>query len=113
MKFDVAEDSRWHETNFFVFLFFFHFSQWKCSEISKLAERSSTRAERATPFAMVAEATHGVETRARKRKRDLAAQADVAFPGLPFDVAVSLVEKHLARGPRGASRGEQRHARRG
>ena len=85
-----------------------------CSEISiKLAERSSTRAARATPFAMVAEATHGVETRARKRKRDLAAQADVAFPGLPFDVAVSLVEKHLARGPRGASRGEQRHARRG
>jgi hypothetical protein len=44
---------------------------------------------------MVAEASRGVETRARKRKRDLAAQAGVAFPGLPFDVAVSLVEKHL------------------
>ena len=44
---------------------------------------------------MVAEATRGVETRARKRKRDLAAQAGVAFLGLPFDVAVSLVEKHL------------------
>ena len=45
---------------------------------------------------MVAEATRGVETRARKRKReDLDAQAGVAFPGLPFDVAVSLVEKHL------------------
>jgi hypothetical protein len=31
----------------------------------------------------------------RKRKRDLAAQAGVAIPGLPFDVAVTLVEKHL------------------
>jgi hypothetical protein len=47
----------------------------------------------------------------RKRKRDLAAQAGVAIPGLPFDVAVTLVEKHLGSG--GASRGEQRHARRG
>ena len=44
---------------------------------------------------MVAEATRGVETRARKRKRDLDAQAGVAFPGLPFDVAVSLVEEHV------------------
>ena len=44
---------------------------------------------------MVAEASRGGMTRARKRKRDLAAQAGVAFPGLPFDVAVSLVEKHL------------------
>jgi hypothetical protein len=44
---------------------------------------------------MVAEALRGVETRARKRKRDLAAQAGVAIPGLPFDVAVSIVEKHL------------------
>ena len=44
---------------------------------------------------MIAKATRGVETRARKRKRDLAAQAGVAFPGLPFDVAVSIVEKHL------------------
>ena len=42
---------------------------------------------------MVAEATRGVEKRARKR--DLDAQAGVAFPGLPFDVAVFLVEKHL------------------
>ena len=44
---------------------------------------------------MVAEASRGVETRARKRKRVLAAQAGVAIPGLPFDVAVSIVEKHL------------------
>ena len=44
---------------------------------------------------MVTEAARGVETRARKRRRDLDAQAGVAFPSLPFDVAVSLVEKHL------------------
>ena len=44
---------------------------------------------------MVAEASRGVETRARKRKRDLVAQAGVAIPGLPFDVAVWIVEKHL------------------
>jgi hypothetical protein len=44
---------------------------------------------------MVAEASRGVATRARKRKRDLAAQAGVAIPGLPFDVAVSIVENHL------------------
>jgi hypothetical protein len=55
----------------------------------------TTRAVHASPAAMVAEAARGVATRARKRKRDLAAQAGVAIPGLPFDVAVSLVEKHL------------------
>ena len=44
---------------------------------------------------MVAEATRGVETRARKHKRDLDAQVGVAIPGLTFDVAVFLVEKHL------------------
>ena len=44
---------------------------------------------------MVNDAARGVETRARKRKRDLDAQAGVAFPGLPFDVAVSLVQNHL------------------
>ena len=54
-----------------------------------------TRAVHAASALMVAEASRGVETRARKRKRDLAAQAGVAIPGLPFDVAVSLVEKHL------------------
>ena len=47
------------------------------------------------PSAMVTEATRGVETRARKRKRDLDAQAGVAIPGLSFDVVVSIVEKHL------------------
>ena len=45
---------------------------------------------------MVADPARGVQTRARKRKRDLDAQVGVAFPGLPFDVAVSLVEKHLS-----------------
>ena len=50
----------------------------------------------AAPAAMVAEATRGVETRARKRKReDRDAQAGVAFPGLPFDVAVSILEEHV------------------
>ena len=44
---------------------------------------------------MVAEATRGAETRARKRKRDLDAQAGVAFPALPFHLAVSIVETHL------------------
>jgi hypothetical protein len=44
---------------------------------------------------MVADASRGVETRARRRERDLDSQAGVAIPGLPFDVAVSLVEKHL------------------
>ena len=44
---------------------------------------------------MVAKAALGIEMRARKRKRELAAQAGVAFPGLPNDIAVSIVEKHL------------------
>ena len=44
---------------------------------------------------MVTQTTRGVGTRAHKRKRDLDAQTGVAFPGLPFDVASSLVEKHL------------------
>jgi hypothetical protein len=57
--------------------------------------RATTRAVRAASALMVAEASRGVETRARKRKRDLDSQAGVAFPGLPFDVAVSIVEKHL------------------
>jgi hypothetical protein len=54
-----------------------------------------TRAVHAASALMVAEASRGVETRARKRKRDLDSQAGVAIPGLPFDVAVSLVENHL------------------
>jgi hypothetical protein len=57
--------------------------------------RATKRAVRAASAMMVAEASRGAKTRARKRKRDLAAQAGVALPGLPFDVAVSLVEKHL------------------
>ena len=59
------------------------------------SSRATTRAVHAAPAAMVTHAALSVETRARKRKRDLAAQVGVAFPGLPFDVAVSLVEKHL------------------
>jgi hypothetical protein len=39
---------------------------------------------------MVSDAALSVDTRARKRRRVLAAQAGVAFPGLPFDVAVSI-----------------------
>jgi hypothetical protein len=57
--------------------------------------RATTRAEHAASALMVAETPRGAMTRARKRKRDLAAQAGVAIPGLPFDVAVSLVENHL------------------
>ena len=49
---------------------------------------TTTRAVHAARAAMVAAAS-------RKRKRDLDSQAGVAIPGLPFDVAVSLVEKHL------------------
>ena len=45
--------------------------------------------------AMGAQVSRGVAPRGRMGKRDLDAQAGVAFPGLPFDVAVSLVEKHL------------------
>jgi hypothetical protein len=45
--------------------------------------RTTTRAAHASPAAMVAEATRGVETRARKRKRDIDAQAGVAFPAFP------------------------------
>ena len=56
---------------------------------------TTTRAVHAASALMVDEASRGVETRARKIKRDLAAQAGVAIPGLPFDVAVSIVEKHL------------------
>ena len=44
---------------------------------------------------MVDDAACDTETRARKGERDLDAQAGVAIPGLPFDVAVSLVENHL------------------
>ena len=50
------------------------------------------------PAAMAAEAPRGVETRARKRKRDIeAAQLGVSIPDLPFDVVVIhvLQEKHL------------------
>jgi hypothetical protein len=44
---------------------------------------------------MVAAASCGAKTRARKRKRYLDSQEGVAIPDLPFDVAVSIVEKHL------------------
>ena len=57
--------------------------------------RATKREVHAASALMVAEASRSVETRARKRKRDVDAQAGVAIPGLPFDVAVSLVEKHL------------------
>ena len=44
---------------------------------------------------MVVDAAHGVEMLARERKRDLAAQAGGAIPGLIFDVVVRIAEKHL------------------
>ena len=44
---------------------------------------------------MVDDATCDTEMRARMGELDLDAQAGVAIPGLPFDVAVSLVENHL------------------
>ena len=56
---------------------------------------TTARALHAAQHAMVTQTTPGVETREGKRERDLDAQAGVAFPGLPFHVAVSLVEKHL------------------
>ena len=40
---------------------------------------------------MDVDAPRGVDTRARKRKRDLDAQAGVVIPGLPFDVIVSHI----------------------
>ena len=64
------------------------------SQISGAA-RTTSRAAHAAQATMVAEAMLGVETHARKRKRERAAQAGVAFPALPFDVAVSLIENHL------------------
>ena len=66
-------------------------------ELSQIsgAARTATRAVHAAQHAMVAKKTRGEETRARKRKRDLAAQTGVAIPGLSFDVAVFLIQKHL------------------
>jgi len=56
------------------------------------AARTTTRAVHAAPAAMVAESTRSVETRARKRKRELDAQVGGAIPGWSCDVTVSLVE---------------------
>ena len=76
--------------------------RFRISDLIRLGTQSDAREARATTrevhaasALMVAAASRGVETRARKRKRDIAAQAGVAIPGLPFDVAVSIVEKHL------------------
>ena len=44
---------------------------------------------------MVCLSAPGVETNGLKRKHDLYDQAGVAIPGLSFDIAVSLFEKHL------------------
>ena len=49
---------------------------------------------------MVDDAACDTETRARMGELDLDAQAGVAIPGLPFDVAVSLVEKTTCPIPR-------------
>ena len=57
--------------------------------------RKTTRPVHAARHAMVVDPARGVQTRARKRKWDCDAQVGVAIPGLPFDVALSIVEKHL------------------
>ena len=57
--------------------------------------RKTTRPVHAARHAMVVDPARGVQTRARKRKWDRDAQVGVAIPGLPFDVALSIVEKHL------------------
>ena len=44
---------------------------------------------------MVGVAARGIKGSGRKRKHDLSAQAGVAISDLPFDVTVSLFEKHL------------------
>ena len=64
------------------------------SQISGAA-RTTTRAVYAAQREMVADAARGVCARGHKRTRDRDAHAGVAFPALPFDVAVFLVEKHL------------------
>jgi hypothetical protein len=56
---------------------------------------TTTRAMHAAQTEMVDDAACDTETRARMGELDLDAQAGVAIPGLPFDVAVSLVENHL------------------
>ena len=81
--------------------------------------RTTTRAVRPRPglgaapaTAMISGAARGVETRARKRRRHLDAQAGVAIPGLPFDVVVThVLREESLRDPadlavlRGVSRG--------
>ena len=56
---------------------------------------TTTRAFEAPFAAMVCLSAPGVETNGLKRKHDLYDQAGVAIPGLSFDIAVSLFEKHL------------------
>ena len=56
---------------------------------------TTTRAMHAAQTELVDDAACDTETRARMGELDLDAQAGVAIPGLPFDVAVSLVENHL------------------
>ena len=56
---------------------------------------TTTRAMHAAQTEMADDAACDTETRPRMGELDLDAQAGVAIPGLPFDVAVSLVKNHL------------------
>ena len=60
-----------------------------------LAFITTTRVNGAPFAAMVGVAARGIKVSGRKRKHDLSAQAGVAISDLPFDVTVSLFEKHL------------------
>jgi ankyrin repeat protein len=88
-----------------------YFEKSKASR-SVICDHTTTTRARTEPSAMVVDAPRGVETRARKRRRNFDAQAGVVIPGLPFEVVVTHVlrEENLPDPAdlavlRGASRG--------
>ena len=74
---------------------------------------AAARGARDEPFAMVAEATRGVEKRARKARPRRAGGRRLPGPSLRCRRLSCGKTPARPRGPRGASRREQRHARRG